>query len=95
VYEDRRRREVLAVARLKAGVTFEQAEADLAAVSDQLAREAPDTNAGFRFVMQPLRDVYVGDVRPYVILLTLAVSLVSADGLCQCHEPVARSRQRT
>jgi hypothetical protein len=59
VYEDRRRREVLAVGRLKAGVTLEQAEAELAAVSRQLAQEASDTNAGFRFVMRPLRDVYV------------------------------------
>jgi predicted permease len=76
IYEDRRRREVLAVGRLKSGVTFAQAEAELAAVSRQLAEEAPDTNSGFRFVLRPLRDAYVGNVRPYLILLTLAVGLV-------------------
>jgi putative ABC transport system permease protein len=75
-YEDRRRREVLAVARLKSGVTFAQAEAELAAVSRQLAQEAPDTNGAVRFVMRPLRDAYVGEVRPYLVLLTLAVGLV-------------------
>jgi putative ABC transport system permease protein len=75
-YEQRSRREVLAVARLKPDFTREQAETDLAAISQQLAADAPDTNSGVRFVMEPLRDTYVGQVRPYLILLMLAVGVV-------------------
>jgi putative ABC transport system permease protein len=75
-YERRSRREVLAIARLKPNVTREQADAALAALSRQLAADAPETNASVRFAMEPLRETYAGQVRPYLILLMIAVSVV-------------------
>ena len=57
------------VARLKDGVTFSQAFADIKAVAQQLERQYPDSNRDQRAFMLPLTDVIVGDIRP--ILLTV------------------------
>ena len=57
------------VARLKDGVTFSAAFADIKAVAQQLERQYPDSNRDQRAFMLPLTDVIVGDIRP--ILLTV------------------------
>lgn len=57
------------VARLKDGVTFSTAFADIKAVAQQLERQYPDSNRDQRAFMLPLTDVIVGDIRP--ILLTV------------------------
>jgi predicted permease len=44
-FADRTNTYIHAVARLKRGVTFEQARADLQLIADRLARDYPDTNA--------------------------------------------------
>jgi predicted permease len=44
-YENRTNTYIHGVARLKQGVTFEQARADLEVIADRLARDYPDTNA--------------------------------------------------
>src|SRR5262245_16538396 len=44
-YADRTNTYIQAVARLKPGVTFEQARADLEVIATRLARDYPDTNA--------------------------------------------------
>ena len=44
-YEDRTNTYIRAVARLKPGVTFDQARADLDLIANRLARDYPDTNA--------------------------------------------------
>jgi predicted permease len=64
------------VARLQSGVTPVQAQAELAVISRQLAKQYPQTNAGRSFVAQPLRQELVGDVRSTLWLLLGAVTLV-------------------
>jgi putative ABC transport system permease protein len=75
-YKDRAARNVYAVARLKPGVNVEQARAELAAFSSRLEQAYPDINRGLSFSLVPLRDLYVGEVRPYLLLLLGAVAFV-------------------
>jgi putative ABC transport system permease protein len=75
-YKDRDARNVYAVARLKSGVSYEQARAELDAFSRRMAETYPNINAGLSFTLKPLRDFYVGDVRPYLWLLLAAVGFV-------------------
>jgi putative ABC transport system permease protein len=74
-----RRRDVrgrMGLARLQSGVTVGQARSRIEALGERLAREFPQTNAGLQFHVTPLRDLYVGDVRAYILLLFGAVMLV-------------------
>jgi putative ABC transport system permease protein len=75
-YKDRDARNVYAVARLKPGVSYEQARAELNAFSRRMAETYPNINAGLSFTLKPLRDFYVGDVKPYLWLLLAAVGFV-------------------
>ena len=82
--DDRKQRSYRVVARLRAGVTRERADAELRSIADRLAREYPDTHQGFSASVRPLRDFYVGDVRQLLwvlqgtagVLLLIAVSNV-------------------
>jgi putative ABC transport system permease protein len=65
-----------AVARVKDGVTLEQAQADIARVADGLAREYPQSNKDETVLLVPLREVLVGDVKPALMMLVGAVTLV-------------------
>jgi putative ABC transport system permease protein len=76
VYRRRDLRGRMALARLKPGVTVAQARSRIEILGERLAREFPDTNVGLQFHVLPLRDLYVGDVRAYVLLLFGAVTLV-------------------
>lgn len=75
------------VARLKPGVSLEQAQGEMEQVSAQLEREFPNDNAGVRVKLLPYRDAAVGAVRPYLylliggVLLVLAVSIVNVGNL--------------
>jgi predicted permease len=62
-------------ARLKAGRTLAQAQAELAVIGHRLAEQYPASNKGRIFVADPLRPD-VGDVRSTLWLLLGAVSLV-------------------
>jgi predicted permease len=64
------------VARLNSGVTTQQAQAELDAISNALARQYPSNNKGWGAVTVPLREDLVGDVRPALLLLLCAVALV-------------------
>ena len=75
-YKDRDARNVYAVARLKPGVSYEQARAELGVFSRRMAETYPNINAGLSFTLKPLRDFYVGDVGPYLWLLLAAVGFV-------------------
>jgi len=61
------------VARLKPGVTIAQAQADLTTVAAQLAREFPNTNKDPRVMIEPLRDVMIGDDLRLTSLLFVGV----------------------
>jgi putative ABC transport system permease protein len=49
-----------AVARLKAGVTIETAQAEMTAIADRLAREYPEANKDVGVIVEPIRDGIVG-----------------------------------
>jgi predicted permease len=64
------------IARLKPGVTLEQAKSELATISDRLAQQYPKDNKGWGATAVPLRDDLVGDVRPALLILLGAVAFV-------------------
>ena len=65
-----------AVARLKTGVSIEQAQANLDNIAAQLATAFPKSNAGKTFVPVPLREQLTGSVHSTLYLLLGAVLLV-------------------
>ena len=67
---------VTVVARIKSDVSLEQAQADMRVVADGLAREYPDANLGESVLVEPIRLSLVGDIKPALLMLTGAVSLV-------------------
>ena len=76
------------VARLKDGVSFEAASANIAAIASTLERQYPDSNRGQGSVVVALSEVIVGPVRPVlltllggaVLLLIAGLLVVRADG---------------
>ena len=76
-FGDAARREIDLVARLRPGVTLEQATAELTALTRRLEEEAPASAArGAVPVVQRFEDVMVGGVRPAMVALVTAVALV-------------------
>ena len=65
-----------AIGRLKAGVSLEQARADLDTISLRLEAEYPDADTGWRVVAVPLQSYFVRDIQPALMLLAGAVGLV-------------------
>jgi putative ABC transport system permease protein len=64
------------VAKLKDGVPFEQAAAEVEAIANRLAAEYPDTSANRRARVVRLHEDLVGQVRPALLVLLGAVGLV-------------------
>ncbi|HEX2269128.1 MAG TPA: ABC transporter permease [Pyrinomonadaceae bacterium] len=64
------------IGRIKPGVTFEQAQADLNRVMRSLAETYPANNKGHGAKIVRLRERLVGDVEPILLMLFAAVGLV-------------------
>ena len=64
------------VARLKPGVTFEQADADMNNLGANLEKQYPDTNAATRPRLRPLLEIFVTDVRRALWVIFGAVGFV-------------------
>jgi putative ABC transport system permease protein len=64
------------VARLKQEVTVVQAQSDMTAIAQNLARQYPDTNSNVGVVIVPLRDQLVGDTRAALLTLMIAAGVV-------------------
>jgi putative ABC transport system permease protein len=62
------------IGRLAAGVSREQAQAQLTSVMQALSLRYPATNAGLGANAVPLHEEIVGNVRPVVLLLQIAVA---------------------
>jgi putative ABC transport system permease protein len=75
-YERRDRRYVWFVARMRGGVTYAQAQGALDRLAAELERTYPASNTGIRFKLTPLRNLYVGNVRAYLLLLVGGVAFV-------------------
>jgi predicted permease len=74
--QDRKRHPgIEVIARLQPGVTFHEAQTELAWIGSRLAQQYPDSNAGRSFIAEQLRPD-VGNVRPTLWLLLGAVTLV-------------------
>jgi predicted permease len=69
-------RSFAALARLKPGVSFEQAQAEMNAISAQLEKAYPETNEKRSVEVAPLANEIFGDIRPALLVLLAAVAFV-------------------
>jgi predicted permease len=67
---------IAVIGRLGPGSSREQAQAQLTSVMTELSVRHPDTNAGLGVNVQPLHEEIVGDVRPVILLLQVAVAVL-------------------
>ncbi len=65
-----------AVGRLKPGVTFAQAKADMEALGRHLAEAYPEADKGTGITLVPLKQDFVGDIKPFLLMLLAAVGFV-------------------
>ena len=65
-----------AVGRLKPGVSFAQAKADMEALGRHLAAEYPEADKGSGITLIPLKQDVVGDIQPTLLVLLAAVGFV-------------------
>ena len=72
----RRIHDYLVMARLKSGVDKEKAQAEMDAISDNLANQYPTDDAGWGAVVTPLHDSLFGSVRSALLVLLGAVGFV-------------------
>ena len=63
-------------ARLKPGVTLQQARVELDTIGQRLAKQYPDDNQNVSVGAQPLHEYVVGDIRPVLLVLLAAVVVV-------------------
>ena len=71
-------------ARLKPGVEFEQAAAEMAAIGDALAREHPETNGGWRMRLAHVSELTGGDgfwviIALFVLSIGLLIAIATAN----------------
>jgi predicted permease len=66
----------MAMGRLKPGVSFQQAQAQVNGVGERIERQYPKSYSHLTFPVVPLREALVGDARPALLLLFGAVGFV-------------------
>ena len=71
-----RGRYLTAIARLKPGVTVEEARAQMNTIASNLAAEIPQFDTGWATLTVPLHDELAGELRPALIVLSGAVAFV-------------------
>src|SRR5579871_5879918 len=64
------------VARLKPGVTLQQARAEMTVIAQRLERAYPATNTGWGITMFPMAEMFAGRIRPVLLILLGAVGLL-------------------
>ena len=64
------------IGRLKQGVTFAQAKANMDGITEQLVKQYPNSNGGWGVNPKPLLEVSVGNIRPQLQVLLVAVAFV-------------------
>jgi putative ABC transport system permease protein len=62
------------MARLRPGVTLEQATTEMAAIGDQLEKEQPETHAGWAVNTRPLQEEFVGPQARLIFALLFAAA---------------------
>jgi putative ABC transport system permease protein len=73
---DRRGGSLRVFARLKPGVTLQQAQAEIDAMNKQLALAYPEADTGLNIRVEPLNEKVVGNVRRALLVLSGAVGFV-------------------
>jgi hypothetical protein len=74
------------IARLKPGISIEQAAAEMRVIGERIAQSHPGSHTGTSIIFVPLHEEIVGGVRP--ILLALLLTLVA---LLACFVPARRA----
>ncbi len=88
-------RSLLSIARLRPGVTFERARAEMEGIASQLEKEFPARDAGWNVTVAPLHGDLVREVRPALLVLMGAVALVLLIGCVNvAHLLLARALAR-
>ncbi|MGE0461845.1 MAG: ABC transporter permease [Vicinamibacterales bacterium] len=64
------------LARLREGVTLQQASSEMQAIAAALEQEFPQRNAGWSVTLVPAHEQMVGEIRPALRVLAAAVALV-------------------
>lgn len=67
---------IVVIGRLADGATQRQAQAQLTGVMTSLSQQHPSTNAGLGANTYPLHEEIVGNVRPLILLLQIAVAVL-------------------
>ncbi len=75
-YWNREARAYSMLARLKPGISLDDAASELRALSGELSRRFPDSNRDIEARVVSLRESEAGHLRPYVLMLTAAVLLL-------------------
>ncbi|HKG22907.1 MAG TPA: ABC transporter permease, partial [Blastocatellia bacterium] len=74
--DNRRASSLRVFARLKRGVTREEAQAEMDAISERLAEAYPDANAGTSAKVESMHEKVVGDLRPALLVLMAVAGFV-------------------
>ncbi len=70
------RGDLVVMGRLAAGKSLAQARAEMGGIAARLAREYPEEDDQFGVSLRPLREHFIGDVRPAILILFAAVMFV-------------------
>ncbi len=70
------RGDMAVVARLAPGISLAQARAEMDTIGARLAKQYPGSNDAFGVLLQPIREVFVSDIRPALLVLFGAVMFV-------------------
>jgi putative ABC transport system permease protein len=70
------RGDMVVVGRLAAGASFTQARAEMEGIAARLAQAYPEANDEFGVALRPIRDVFVSEIRPALLVLFGAVMFV-------------------
>jgi putative ABC transport system permease protein len=62
------RGEMVVAARLRAGVSFENARAEMEAIAARLARQFPESNDQFGVTLRTVREIFVSEIRPAILV---------------------------